>query len=503
MKKIRTFLIILTFFCITIFVLNAKASNETYNAIIYPAYIFDYTVVNVRADATTASDIKGVADMYTPVITTGEKDGFYSVKVRCSDGTVVYGYIKNDYIKPLTHTGTYYVCETQSGLYTPAPLLKYPSFNSDKTKSIDVYENVNGYFEVGGYRYVEYNGIYGFVQSSNLKPGFYKHSYTQNELKLAQKIADNSLIYKINSKKVIYNSKTYELDSYITLRDNLTMIPVKFLDDVFNAQLRWNDTEKSTEIIMNNKKTTIQIGSNIISIDGKKISFATQAAIINSRTYIPVKAVSQILGQNVYYTGNTNPIIISSENASIDIIKKSIEYINQKYKFKNSAHTLLWPVPSSNGISSCFYDGRNHMAIDITGEEKCEITASADGVVEYTNTDCTHNYSKYSNCCGDGYGNNIMIVHNETQDGLQVKTHYSHLTDVYVKKGDTVKAGQVIGTMGCTGYSTGVHLDYEVYKGLNRIDPGEMLIIPSTLRFTGTTSDCCEPYINNLLKNNG
>jgi len=57
---------------------------------------------------------------------------------------------------------------------------------------------------------------------------------------------------------------------------------------------------------------------------------------------------------------------------------------------------------------------------------------------------------------GAGYGNQIVIDH-----GGGRKSRYGHMSKFYVKKGNTVDKGEVIGLMGSTGYSTGPHLHFE------------------------------------------
>ena len=101
-----------------------------------------------------------------------------------------------------------------------------------------------------------------------------------------------------------------------------------------------------------------------------------------------------------------------------------------------------------------------HKGLDFGVARGTEELAIADGVIVTANNSCTHDYSKDGNCCGDGYGRSVVI---QTDDGYFIR--YGHMQDVYVNVGDTVKNGQPIGTAGCTGWSTGVHLHLEVRSG--------------------------------------
>jgi murein DD-endopeptidase MepM/ murein hydrolase activator NlpD len=70
----------------------------------------------------------------------------------------------------------------------------------------------------------------------------------------------------------------------------------------------------------------------------------------------------------------------------------------------------------------------------------------------------------------DAYGWRTVITHGDV-DGVLLTTTYNHQTHLGVTVGDKVAAGQVIGTSGTTGFSTGCHLHFELYVNSTLVDP--------------------------------
>ncbi len=94
---------------------------------------------------------------------------------------------------------------------------------------------------------------------------------------------------------------------------------------------------------------------------------------------------------------------------------------------------------------------RPHNGVDFGSDRGTPIYATGDAVVEKVNR------SGFNG----GYGRQVILNH-----GFGYKTRYAHMQDVSVNRGDTIRRGQVIGTVGNTGRSTSPHLHYEViYKG--------------------------------------
>lgn len=139
--------------------------------------------------------------------------------------------------------------------------------------------------------------------------------------------------------------------------------------------------------------------------------------------------------------------------------------------------TFLWPCPGYYTITSGYgYRwGSMHYGIDISGSNimGAEITAANSGYVLTVYNGCTHNYGKSSSCgCGGGFGNYCIIDH-----GGGYVTLYAHATKITVSEGDYVSTGDVIGTVGSTGYSTGAHLHFEIRVDGERLDPESFNLI--------------------------
>ncbi|MCQ2461042.1 MAG: peptidoglycan DD-metalloendopeptidase family protein [Clostridia bacterium] len=152
---------------------------------------------------------------------------------------------------------------------------------------------------------------------------------------------------------------------------------------------------------------------------------------------------------------------------------------------------LICPVPYGNAyISSPFgtrtLNGRTstHYGIDITmgGADQYDkrIIAAGSGTVLISSNACGHNYKKYSSCgCNGGYGNYCVIDH-----GNGVIAYYAHLTTSYVSVGQVVNQGDTIGIMGCTGYSTGAHLHFEIRtntsgaRSATAVNPSNYIHVP-------------------------
>jgi murein DD-endopeptidase MepM/ murein hydrolase activator NlpD len=103
-------------------------------------------------------------------------------------------------------------------------------------------------------------------------------------------------------------------------------------------------------------------------------------------------------------------------------------------------------------------NGQNNDGINIAVPEGTPVKAAEDGTVAYSGNELK------------GYGNLVLIRH---ANGYV--SAYAHASELLVKRGDTVKRGQIIGRAGQTGNVTSPQLHFEIRKGSTPVDPNQFL----------------------------
>ena len=99
-----------------------------------------------------------------------------------------------------------------------------------------------------------------------------------------------------------------------------------------------------------------------------------------------------------------------------------------------------------------------HYGIDIAADQGTHIKSSGSGIVTMAEDDLYYT------------GGTVIMDH-----GHGISTIYSHLENVLVSVGDQINQGDVIGTVGSTGRSTGPHLDFRINWFQTRLDPLSIL----------------------------
>lgn len=229
-------------------------------------------------------------------------------------------------------------------------------------------------------------------------------------------------------------------------------------------------------VYANNAQNLVKVGQKVsagrsIAIVGSeggktycKFSIMVNGGYINPETVLEVRS-HKLRKQTLLCTKNGRYVDVAVKDGNkVNTNKKSKKNdIDPENPFENANTFKLnladmekeqwaYPLPGSHVISP--YGGaRHHSGVDIKTKPNDNILAAFDGVVTMS--------GPFS-----GYGNCIRIKHK-----YGFETLYSHQSKNFVKPGDRVKAGQVIGLTGRTGRATTEHLHFEVFFQGRRMNP--------------------------------
>ena len=161
----------------------------------------------------------------------------------------------------------------------------------------------------------------------------------------------------------------------------------------------------------------------------------------------------------------------TSDSGSIDMenlkhqIKSTVESVGEIKDYLRTQRDIYVATPKGSpvvGMISSHYGQREHprsgeedfhSGIDISSSPGNPVKATADGIVSFSGW-------------SGGSGNLVVLEH-----GHGFSTFYAHNRSIPVKVAKKVKRGDIIGYVGSTGYSTGPHVHYEIWKDGKPIDP--------------------------------
>lgn len=226
-------------------------------------------------------------------------------------------------------------------------------------------------------------------------------------------------------------------------------------DTISSICLRYGLSNVGTLISVNNIKNVRALAA------GQKLKIPNYDGVVYT-----VRSGDTLEGLSVRYNVTVENLLDVNDLPSDTVIPGNVLFIPggklDNETLQNAlGNSFICPLSCSYRISSYFGNradpftgvASSHTGIDLAVAKGTPIRASKGGTV------ITAGWS-------NTYGNYVIISHS---GGYQ--TLYAHMTKYTVKKGQTVNQGELIGYVGSTGYSTGPHLHFGVYKNGNLVNP--------------------------------
>lgn len=259
------------------------------------------------------------------------------------------------------------------------------------------------------------------ADTSNLR-----HGVTTYEVKSGDNLISIASSFGISPATIIMENKL-DQSGLIKPGQDLTILPVEGI----SYTLKSGDT---LEAIADKYKISLD---DLLEVNDLELASDVQAG---GNIIIPTKVTLPSPTTPKKYVTNNNGQIPATRTTAANISAGVLSF--------------MWPTVThhiTQGFSS------RHSGLDISDSQKESIFASEAGQVVYAGWN------------SQGYGNMILINH-----GNGFETRYGHASAIYVKAGDYVAKGQIIGKQGNTGHVvgvTGIHLHFEILVNGRVVNP--------------------------------
>ncbi|MDA9838155.1 M23 family metallopeptidase [Candidatus Pelagibacter sp.] len=265
---------------------------------------------------------------------------------------------------------------------------------------------------------------------------------------------DSSIIYRFLFVFLIYTSTPLQA--------------IEFQGKFIQGHFILGKTNPKAKIIVGKKEVKIsKDGFFVFGIDRDRKFDLTFTKILNEKKTIITKTVLK-RKYNIQRIDGLEESKVTPPESVYKRIKKENNAIGEARAINSDLNffkdKFIMPV---EGIISGVYGSQRilngkpkwpHYGIDIAAKQGTMIKSSGAGVVTMAEDDLYYT------------GGTIIMDH-----GHGISTIYSHLENILVSVGDKINQGDVIGTVGSTGRSTGPHLDFRVNWFQTRLDPMSVL----------------------------
>ncbi len=112
------------------------------------------------------------------------------------------------------------------------------------------------------------------------------------------------VVMQVGSKTMFVNGKAYEKDAAPVIMNDRTLVPIRFVTESLGGKVAWNAETKEVTLVIDGKEIKMTIGKTIEK-------YGVAPVIINGRTFVPVRFVADELGATTAWNAETKTVTIT------------------------------------------------------------------------------------------------------------------------------------------------------------------------------------------------
>lgn len=183
--------------------------------------------------------------------------------------------------------------------------------------------------------------------------------------------------------KVELDGKVLNFDVPPQLINKRTMVPLRAIFEALGATVYWDDNTQTVLAVRSDKQITMKIGSYTMVVNDQTVILDTPSCMVNDRTLVPVRAISEAFGCSVQWEDSTQTVFINTVNTTatptpVPTYTPAVRAENNAYP---EAYNALKNIIMSKGtykdgnytIYHFFEDGGGMMLIYVPSDEEIQM----------------------------------------------------------------------------------------------------------------------------------
>jgi len=182
----------------------------------------------------------------------------------------------------------------------------------------------------------------------------------------------------INTKTFKVNDQVKTSDVSPTIKDGRTLVPIRIISEGLGADVVWNVTERKVyidqEALEGVQRVILSIGDKNFYVNGIQKQMDVPPQIINNRTMVPIRAVSESLACKVYWDSKEKKVTVKGLNLTSDVDKDGLAF-KEEYIFDTNPNekdnVQFYKAFAEPNSDYAFEEGTPYMA-DVNGDLKID-----------------------------------------------------------------------------------------------------------------------------------
>ena len=216
---------------------------------------------------------------------------------------------------------------------------------------------------------------------------------------------------------VTLNGEIVDCASYgqeATIVDGRTMVPLRAIFEALGATVEWEQETKTVTSVLDKTEIKLTIGENVLLKNGEEIQLDVPALIMNGRTLVPVRAISEAFGVYVEWDSETRTVLLTAA------YKEYVRGVVEGNTYVGEWTGLVYETPEG--------------VVFLTDEQINEMTESTENLISDSETgemvmDYAMSNIVYEFMALDALGNNVQLVVEKNVHNLTAYEYVSHVKD--------------------------------------------------------------------------